>query len=278
MLNEKIFFFNNNENIRLLGFLHLPDKIQSRTGILYIHPFAEEQNCSQAIIVKAARAFARTGFPVLRFDLRGCGDSEGELVSCKIDDWLKDVHAAIEYFKNETGIEKIAIWGLRAGCGIGIISTLSRTDIVYYILWQPVLDFGKYINQFIRQKLSTEIAATSGNNASVKTLLEELDNQGQLEVMGYLISKDLYESFVRTGNFESKYPADIKSFITSISMMEKPNYGLLKFLTYLQTRNAPVTFKHIKTETFWDRYWQWDSPVLIEETKLWLQNEIQGRK
>lgn len=276
MLSERIFFFNNTENKRLLGFLHLPAKIKSRTGIIYIPPFAEEQNCSQAIIVKAARAFAQTSFPVMRFDLRGSGDSEGDLSFCTIEDWLQDVNDAIEYFKKETGITTIAIWGLRTGCGIGLLAALNRMDIDFYILWQPVFNFEKFINQFIRQKLSSEIMASSEQVSTMKTLLTEIEKKGQIEVVGYSISKELYNSFVQTGNIENKYPDAVKSFIVSVSLMEKPNYALLRFVKHLQAKKVPFIFKHIRAETFWDKYWQWDLPLLVEETKLWLQNEIKG--
>ena len=274
MLEEKIFFFKNNDDLNLLGFYHIPTQLKQNLGIIYTHPFAEEQNCSHSIVVKAAREFAKLGIPVMRFDLRGCGDSEGELENTTIDQWLKDIDSAIAVFKRELKIEKIGFWGIRLGCGLNVLAAQNRPDIAFHILWQPVFEFDKFIQQFIRQKLSTEITSQSRQNKNMNALIQELEDNGTLEIMGYKISLVLYKSLMDTGNIEARFTQDEHTYIASISLMEKPNYAISRFVKNLEANNTPFKFSHIKTEPFWDRYWQWNSKQLIEDTAHWLSSEI----
>ena len=77
-VDEQLFFFEGSNERKLLGFLHQPINNCKETGIVYCHPFAEEKNCSHFVTARAAGEFARLGYPVLRFDFSGCGDSEGK--------------------------------------------------------------------------------------------------------------------------------------------------------------------------------------------------------
>ena len=92
--------------VSLHGVLHLPAEPSGR-ALVFIHPFAEEKKCAHRSMVDAARACAAAGWAVLRFDLRGCGDSPGGS-SAPTSRLARDIVAALGTAARESG----AAWGL----------------------------------------------------------------------------------------------------------------------------------------------------------------------
>lgn len=74
-----------------------------------------------------ARACAHAGFPVLRFDVRGMGDSTGELRS--FDDLDEDVAAAVDaLFARVPGLRRVVLWGLCDGASAALLYVARRRD------------------------------------------------------------------------------------------------------------------------------------------------------
>src|SRR5210317_2099212 len=90
---EEPFFFKNRAN-RLFGVKHIPDCSPADTGIVLIHAFGEEKLWSHRVLVNFARAAARRGYSVLRFDLSGHGDSDGQTEDCTVETFLADIETA----------------------------------------------------------------------------------------------------------------------------------------------------------------------------------------
>jgi len=102
------------QDASLHGVLHLPCQGQDR-ALVFCHPFAEEKKCAHRTFVEAARACAEVGWAVLRFDLRGCGDSPGSFAQYDLDDWCEDIANAADYVRQATGNEHVGLLGLRPG-------------------------------------------------------------------------------------------------------------------------------------------------------------------
>ncbi|MCB1935714.1 MAG: hydrolase 1, exosortase A system-associated [Nitrosomonas sp.] len=92
------------------GIIHLP-ATYSKRGILIVVGGPQYRVGSHRQFVLLGRYLARKGIPVMRFDYRGMGDSDGETHTFEsIED---DIRAAIdEFFDQVTGLNDIAIWGL----------------------------------------------------------------------------------------------------------------------------------------------------------------------
>ena len=101
-------FFFDAAGARLYGFMHpAPGAPRGRACVL-VHPFMEERQDAHAVLRALAVELAARGFPTLRFDLFGCGDSEGDWASASLARWGDDLATAVALAQGEfPGAEEI---------------------------------------------------------------------------------------------------------------------------------------------------------------------------
>lgn len=123
---EEFFVSFLSEGEKVAGMLHVPDKIPA-PAVIFCHGFTGNRIEAHRLFVYAARELCSKGFTVLRFDFRGCGESEGSYDSITITDEVKDLGSAIDflYNRNEVMKEKIGVIGLSLG---GVISILRAAE------------------------------------------------------------------------------------------------------------------------------------------------------
>jgi len=269
---ERMFFFSNKRGTDLLGFLHQPLTRKRDVGIVYCHPFAEEKNCSHAVVVKAARAFAKEGYAVLRFDLSGTGDSAGDLEDMTIDMWQDDLACAINTLKAESDIKVIVLWGLRFGAALAVKHHSESQEIAAHIVWHPISNFKDYIKQFLRQSINTELANAISTKKSLGVLVEKLERGEVLDVFGYLIREKLYASFLAADTWSTQNNGPM--FIASVSPFTRAPHTFRKFQDDTDGLKKNYDYEHIVAEPFWDRYGVWNSPELIDKTLDWIKEEV----
>jgi exosortase A-associated hydrolase 1 len=97
----------------LFGILHVPDQPLTR-GVLIVTGGPQYRIGSHRQFVLLARHLAEHNVPVMRFDYRGMGDSEGEMRNFEaIQD---DLEAAIcEFFNAMPSLKELVLWGLCDG-------------------------------------------------------------------------------------------------------------------------------------------------------------------
>ena len=128
---------------RLYGVLHRPPSALAAAarGVLIVVGGPQYRAGSHRQFTLLARALAAAGIPVMRFDYRGMGDSEGALRDfTAIDD---DLRAAVDYFvASVPGMAELALWGLCDGAtaaglyaagdrrvtGLALLNPWIRTD------------------------------------------------------------------------------------------------------------------------------------------------------
>lgn len=95
----------------LLGILHPPGKGARVRGVLIVVGGPQYRVGSHRQFVLLARALAAQGYPAMRFDYRGMGDSGGGLRDFEGAD--EDIGAAIEaFFHACPGMSEVVLWGL----------------------------------------------------------------------------------------------------------------------------------------------------------------------
>lgn len=136
---------------RLVGIVHLPDGPSPSTGwplVVMLHGFMGQRSEDGRLFTLASRFFAARGLGSLRFDFRGCGDSEGDHEEVTISRELQDAAAAFSYAGQQPGVdaERVSLLGYSTG---GLVAALSSLHLRPHrlALWSPALpsDFLKFL-------------------------------------------------------------------------------------------------------------------------------------
>jgi len=119
----------------LAGVLHLPATPGNR-GVLVVVGGPQYRVGSHRQFLLLARDLAAAGFPVLRFDYRGMGDSDGEPRS--FEEIGPDIRAALDAFQAAVpGLREFVIWGLCDGAAAGLLYAPGDPRVTGLILLNP---------------------------------------------------------------------------------------------------------------------------------------------
>lgn|GEM_PF-887449 len=125
----------------LVGIFHPPAR-QARDShnVVLSYPMGQEyMRCHRAVRQLAVR-LSDQGFPCLRFDYYGCGDSFGEHQDARLERWVADIHSAIDEVAARSGSKRHCLIGIRMGATLAALAAAERDDVVRLVLWNPVVD------------------------------------------------------------------------------------------------------------------------------------------
>ncbi|MBX3638143.1 MAG: hydrolase 1, exosortase A system-associated [Rubrivivax sp.] len=119
------------EDERLLGILHKPDATAAPQadglGVVVIVGGPQYRAGSHRQFVHLARRMAAAGHAVLRFDVRGMGDSTGS--QRHFEHLGADIGAAIDALqRQEPGVRRVVLWGLCDGASAALLYLHERPD------------------------------------------------------------------------------------------------------------------------------------------------------
>jgi uncharacterized protein len=190
-LNEESFFFNPGPD-QLFGFLHLPTgHINGR--IVFCHALAEEKLWSHRVYVNFARTAATAGFAVLRFDMRGEGDSSREFEDCTIESRVEDVCMASRELRQRVPHDTpMTLVGHRLGGSIALQALARDPQLAsQVVVWDPVLDGDEYLGQLLRSNLTTQMATEGKVVRNREALMKAMHEGEPIVVDGYGLAADL---------------------------------------------------------------------------------------
>lgn len=151
MRRDKETFFFGPEDTPLFGSFH-PARGESprATGVLTVYPMGQEYMRSHRAVLQLVGRLTRRGFPALRFDFHGCGDSSGEYEEASLWRWQEDIHRAVEELAMRGGLAAKALFGLRMGATLSALAAAERDDVNCLVLWNPVVN-GRAHREELRQ-------------------------------------------------------------------------------------------------------------------------------
>ena len=191
-MNEEPFFFAQGTE-RLFGIFHAAGLRSARRGFVFCHPFMEEKLWTHRVYVSFARALARRGHPVLRFDCRGHGDSDGPFEESSIMSRLADIETAIAELRERTGdVGEVGLFGLRLGATLAALTAERMSSMGPLILWEPIVDGAAYMQEVLRSNLTTQLAVYGRVETNRKELVAMLERGETVTVDGYGIRHGLF--------------------------------------------------------------------------------------
>ena len=111
------------DGLKLTGVLHLPDGMkpgEKRPAIMVLHGFGGNKN--GGIPVVAAALFEKLGYVTLRFDMRGCGNSEGARGRVICLEQVEDTKAAVSFLAARPEVQAacIGVMGFSFGAAVAV--------------------------------------------------------------------------------------------------------------------------------------------------------------
>ena len=273
---EKPFFFQIGKH-QLFAMLHEPDDVSKNQnkGIVLCSPFAEEKLWSHRVFVNFSRLLANLGYSCLRFDYRGHGDSDCRFEETTIQTRIDDICQAVSVLRKKSPVEQVGVLGLRLGATLAVLSS-KKVETDFLVLWDPILDGRKYIQQCLRSNLATQMAIHRKILQTRDQLIDDLDKGKHANIDGYLISKDLYQQIIKINLInEEMFPSLPTLFckIESFAGHRSPNDNKLMKIRVEKTHTNSC-YKTIQERAFWGElknYFQ-RSEHLFHETQLWLES------
>ncbi len=132
----------------LFGCYHRPQRQPARpSAVVLCYPMGDEYIRFYRAMRQLAVQLTGAGFPVLRFDWYGSGDSAGEAEEWRLPQWQADLGAAIAEARRRSGSSGVALIGLHIGATLAAIVAAARQDIAATVLWDPVLDGQAHLQQ-----------------------------------------------------------------------------------------------------------------------------------
>jgi pimeloyl-ACP methyl ester carboxylesterase len=116
-------------------------------GVVICPPIGHEQIHSHRSLRHLADACARAGFPTLRLDYHGTGDSEGsDEDPARCATWLANIRDAQVWMREQLGCERITLVGLRLGAALAA-EAATTLAIDGLLLWAPVVKGRTYVRE-----------------------------------------------------------------------------------------------------------------------------------
>lgn len=182
---------------RLYGFLHEPRATDAPlayapAAVVFVHPFMEERQDAHPFLRSLAQAVAARGLWALRFDLHGCGDSEGEWEDATVASWLDDIRAACDFVRAQSGVERVIFCGLRFGAALAALADVGP-ERAPLVLVKPVVKGEAYAMDILRAYLAGEMVLTKKAGVTWEALIERLHRGETVNVFGYHLTAAQFE-------------------------------------------------------------------------------------
>ncbi len=146
----KPFFFGSTDR-QLFGAFHAADEDAPRrdAAVLLCYPWMAEYNMTHWAFRKLAASLAREGFPTLRFDYGGTGDSMGSAESADVTQWPSDIVTAGKELLELSGLATLTLVGKGLGATLAVAAS-KELPVRELVLWDPVVAGGDYVAELDR--------------------------------------------------------------------------------------------------------------------------------
>lgn len=173
----------------MFGCTYVPDG-SSDVGVVICPSLYAESLANYRAEVLLARQLASRGVWVARFHYRGTGHSYGDARSVTLQSMHDDAREVAGLLRTENSVKTVGFMGARWG---GLVAASSSADEGAPIaLWEPTTEPRGYFREVNRFRLIHEMQR--GIPGEKKQLEETLEEKGSFEILGYELTRTLYDS------------------------------------------------------------------------------------
>lgn len=221
--------------------------------VLVVPPFAEELNKCRRLLALCAHRLAVAGAEVWCPDWSGSGDSAGEFADASWSDWVDELCAFDAALAQAAPGAAPVYVALRSGALLlaAASSRLPDFRLAQVLLWQPLLDGGRYLQQFLRLRVMA--SRLSGHDESLQGLLACLAQGELLEVGGYGLRAQLTAGLAAA----QASPASLGA-ARALTILEfkstpgaSPSLPVVEFVAACQTLGCAASAHLVECEQFW---------------------------
>jgi alpha/beta superfamily hydrolase len=241
------FYFGSAEK-QLYGCYHAPQTAFAKDcGIVLCYPMGNEYIKSHRTYLQLAARLSKAGFPVIRFDYYGTGDSSGGCEQGNIGQWIADISEAVEELKRRSGLSKACLVGLRLGGSLSMIVGAQRSDIDSLVLWEPIVHGETYISEL--KKLQKQMLRFSySENRHYKK------DENFMEILGFSMHRFEFTGLAK---------------IDLLKIRQIPSNNIL-LLQSSKNTSIQLLREHLMIFKSQTEYQQINSPL------IWLENVYKG--
>lgn len=203
------FFFGAGAEI--FGILDRPEPEKKKNcGIVICGSVGQEYIRSHRALRELAKRLSRAGYPVLRFDYRGCGDSLGECDEARLDEWREDIVVAVQRMQSRYRPRSVCVIGFRIGGSLAIELDPGRVGCDRLILWEPVVRGARLLDE-LRELHRHHVAEWQPSRNASRHKPEMESPPGTMESLGFEFSKEMQDDLAALDllRFEGKLPGDV---------------------------------------------------------------------
>lgn len=183
---------------------------------------------------------SNVGFPALRFDFYGCGDSGGDCEQGEIRQWLTDISTAVGEIRRRCGVVKVCLVGLRLGGTLSMMVGAERGDIDGMVLWDPVVSGRAHIAEL------TALHQGMLQCAHVK-LKRRMTGEKHTEILGFPLTDSMLTDLENIDLLAiQQKPANN---ILVIESNEKA--GQKRLREHLKSMDVHVAYQHLPSPQIW---------------------------
>ncbi|MFO1115606.1 MAG: alpha/beta fold hydrolase [Beijerinckiaceae bacterium] len=156
------------------GYLH---PAGGDVGIVVCAPWAYEALCAHRALAEFAESLAANGYPTLRFDYPGAGNSRGDLAARSVEDWVASVSSAVETLRRHSNARRIVLAGLGFGCLVALAAAKAGLDVAGLLLLAPPQSGRRHQRE--TQAFAAMVATPGDGSDSVE--------QGAVSIAGFVL-------------------------------------------------------------------------------------------
>ena len=205
-------------------------------GILLCPPAGQEYMRMHRAFRWLAEMLARKGYNCLRFDYPGLGDSAGEMIAQKFDDWIASAQSALVELDTLCGAGSRTLIGARLGtivaANVGVANNVENL-----VLWEPRIEPDRFI-----QEMQAMIAS------GVQPRSNYVDGQGVLHFNGFAFSAAFLNSLVERPFADLDFGKVRRVLVVS----SETEAAMEPLLNRIRVTNAGAEFRHVEGLRDWN--------------------------